>query len=110
MKPGIYLATFQSSLGHFGSGIVVIENGKIHGGDTGYVYTGTYKENIPNASATIAVKNFDPQQPSVFGMLNHCHLTLVGTVSGSSFSMAGSIMQQPDQRIAISGRLIADMI
>ena len=88
----------------------MIDGGKIHGGDTGYVYTGTYKENGPNGSATIAAKNFDPQQPSVFGMLNHFHLTLTGSISTSSFSLAGALMQQPDQRVAVSGRLITDMI
>ncbi len=110
MKPGIYLVTFQSSLGNFGSGIVVIDNGKVHGGDAGFVYLGTYKDNPPNGTASITIKNFDPQHHSVFGALNHCGLTLTGTASASSFSLSGNVTQQPDLRIAVSGRMISELL
>jgi hypothetical protein len=42
---GLWTAEFGSSVGMFGSGVVVFHEGKIMGGDNGYFYLGTYELN-----------------------------------------------------------------
>ncbi|EBQ9480451.1 nucleoside transporter, partial [Salmonella enterica subsp. enterica serovar Kokomlemle] len=40
MKNGIYHVSFESNLSSFGEGIVVVSDGKVHGGDIGFTCRG----------------------------------------------------------------------
>ena len=69
---GLWTIEFGSNVGVYGSGVVVMRDGKIKGGDASYYYDGSYEEPNPAAAdpskfrAKIAVKAFLPGAISVF--------------------------------------------
>jgi T3SS negative regulator,GrlR len=78
---GLWTAEFGSSVGMFGSGVVVFHQGKIMGGDNGYFYLGTYKLNENALQATINVEPFIEGIESAFKTLGRKFtLDLVGTL------------------------------
>lgn len=69
---GLWTIEFGSSAGIYGSGVIVLRDGTIKGGDTSYYYDGSYEEPEPTSTffkklkAKIAVKPFLPGAMSVF--------------------------------------------
>lgn len=56
-------------------GVVVIETGKVYGGDSGYYYVGTLAEKGDQRwGMTLTVQRHDPQIESVFGDLDTINL------------------------------------
>ena len=52
MENGIYSIVFKSSIGVFGGGLVVIEDGRIHGGNVKYIIKGSIAEKENSFEAT----------------------------------------------------------
>ena len=67
MLEGLWIVQYVGLTGS-DSGSVVLVNGKVLGGDNGFVYTGVYKENEGGISARIDVHNFNPLVASVFNI------------------------------------------
>jgi hypothetical protein len=84
MLNGIYRVTFTGPQGS-GKGIVVGKNGQLTGGDTGFVYTGTYEANGNQLTAKIRVEKDDPQMAGVFGPLTDFELEISGQASSDKF-------------------------
>lgn len=69
---GLWTIEFGSNVGVYGSGVIVMRNGKIKGGDASYYYDGSYEEQSPASpeaskfKAKIAVRPFLPGAMSVF--------------------------------------------
>ncbi|HGA7339247.1 TPA: GrlR family regulatory protein [Salmonella enterica subsp. enterica serovar Saintpaul] len=72
MKDGIYRVVFESSLPSFGEGIVVISDGKVHGGDIGFVCRGRLARPVMELS----ISQYDNELPSVLGMEGNYDLVL----------------------------------
>ncbi|HDD2124435.1 TPA: nucleoside transporter [Salmonella enterica] len=72
MKDGIYRVVFESSLPSFGDGIVVISDGKVHGGDIGFVCRGRLARPVMELS----ISQYDNELPSVLGMEGNYDLVL----------------------------------
>jgi hypothetical protein len=51
-----------------GSGVVVLINGKLFGGESGFYYVGNYEADGEIVKARVMVRNFDPAIPSGFGV------------------------------------------
>jgi hypothetical protein len=91
---GLWTIEFGSNAGMFGSGVVVLREGKIEGGDASYYYVGSYKDaaakQYPAAfQAKIAVKPFLPGSESVFKTFNReITLNLEGTLSDENNAVA----------------------
>jgi hypothetical protein len=101
---GLWTVEFGSTLGQFGSGVVVLQDGRVMGGDSGYFYTGTYTETGHAFRATIAVTPFVDGVQSVFSTLGkNLQLTLVGTLStdGASATAQGELSAAPQMRIGV---------
>jgi hypothetical protein len=82
MMNGLWTVEFGSTLGMFGSGAIVLEKGRVLGGDNGYFYVGTYKvvENVFHAE--IDVTPFVVGIESVFNTLGrNLRIVLDGTLS-----------------------------
>lgn len=107
MNDGIYHVRFSAGHGQIGEGLAVIKSGKVNGGDTGYLYTGTLIQSGMTATSQLHVKQWNPTARSVFGPLKAFDLTLAGTGSGDEFTVNGSIAGQPGQRIQIMGKFIS---
>ena len=63
MVSGMYFVTFGSNLGAMGGGLVVVENGKIHGGDFSYLYRGTYSMEGNSMKSKIQVSHYQGPIP-----------------------------------------------
>lgn len=96
----VQLLPGQSSTG---GGIVVFETGRVLGGDPWATYTGKFRFR-PGSSmldAEVEVKMYREGGLSVFGPLSHFNLKLAGNYSRDRFVVEGSLVEHPEQRIAV---------
>jgi hypothetical protein len=94
LRNGSYSAWFRTSLRE-GTGIVVLKDGKVTGGDTVLAYTGTYFQNGDKFSAFVRTQRHSAGQPSVFG-IDNVDLTLTGKSTPTAASCSGTARQAPD--------------
>jgi hypothetical protein len=92
---GLWTIEFGSNAGLFGSGVAVLRDGKIEGGDDSYFYQGSYEGPIrdlayPSAfHAKIEVKPFLPNKQSIFNTFNKAIvLNLEGTLKDENHAVA----------------------
>ena len=95
MQNGLYKVEFKTPLGA-GAGVVVLQDGKIQGGDSSMYYVGDYSESGQTFSARLEGKLHTnmPGLVSVFGV-NHTHIKLSGQTSGDSAVMQGKADEAP---------------
>src|SRR6202035_4550778 len=94
LRNGSYSAWFRTAQAE-GTGIVVLNDGKLTGGDTVLAYTGTYFQNGDRFSAFVRTQRHSPGQPSIFG-IDNLDLTLIGKSTPTTASCAGTAKQAPD--------------
>jgi len=90
---GSYSAWFRTPLGE-GTGIVVLRDGSVSGGDTVIAYSGSYRQDGNDFSADIAIKRHSPGQLSVFG-IDNVDICLTGKSTGTVASCRGRSRQEP---------------
>jgi|SRR5665213_1544781 hypothetical protein len=90
---GFWLVQFQGVQG-FGGGAVTLIHGKVFGGDSGFVYTGTYTDQGGALTAKIHVKRAFPGTISVMGK-DQFDLELTGTLQGNVIAAKGTIPGTP---------------
>lgn len=112
VEPGIYHVKFTASSRDFGEGLAVFKDGKINGGDPGYLYLGAYEMTGLQIAAKIKVKRWNPAVTSVFGNLAEFDLDLSGTITAddAKFAVTGFVVQNRQQKISIDGRRLADAL
>jgi len=90
---GFWLVQFQGVQG-FGGGAVSLVHGKVFGGDSGFLYTGTYTEQGGSLNAKIHVKKYFGGAQSVMGR-DEFDLALAGTLQGNTIAAKGTIPGTP---------------
>jgi T3SS negative regulator,GrlR len=100
LRNGSYSAWFRTPKAG-GTGIVVLNDGKLTGGDTVLAYTGTYFQNGDRFSASVRTQRHSPGQPSVFG-IDNLDLTLIGRSTPTTASCAGTAKQAPDLMLFVA--------
>jgi hypothetical protein len=90
---GRYSAWFRTPLGE-GTGIVVLQDGTVSGGDTVIAYSGSYEQEGNDFSAEIALKRHTPGQLSVFG-IDDVEISLTGKSTGTLASCRGKSKPAP---------------
>jgi hypothetical protein len=95
MQNGLYKVEFQTPLG-VGAGVVFLQNGKIHGGDSAMFYVGNVAETGNDLTAEVEGKLHTnvPGMSSVFGA-NHTHINLKGKGSGNAATFTGTAKEAP---------------
>jgi hypothetical protein len=95
ITPGTYKAEFTTPLGE-GSGIVVVENGRIRGGDSGMLYLGEYTGSGDSITATVKISRHSVTQAvaSVFG-IDNATINLKGLTTPTSATVEGTSPQAP---------------
>ncbi|MHB8382989.1 MAG: hypothetical protein ACYDC3_11720 [Candidatus Binataceae bacterium] len=108
MKDGLYRVHFETQLGA-GSGVVVLQAGKLRGGDSRTFYVGTYSENGSQFAAQVVTDKHSDTSGifSVFGV-DRAHITLTGTTSGDSTKMSGTATERPGIRFGATLTRISD--
>jgi len=108
VKSGFYKVNFTSpQSGIIGEGIAIVGEGKINGGDQGYLYRGSYYVTADKLSGTLNIKQWNPNVVSIFGPLREFDLNLAGRATADGrLTIEGNVTQQPDLRIKIDARWI----
>ena len=110
MIDGLYAARFGSNLGNIGTGVVIFDGGRLHGGDASYFYKGKFRLDDSRIIATVDVVHYAGQPNSVFGPAREFRLTLNGVINPQGFSLAGQVADHPTLMINIDVRKISDLV
>lgn len=96
ISPGTYKVEFTTPLGR-GFGVVVVEGGKVRGGDSGMLYVGSYQETGDEFSAKIEISRHSNTgaESSVLGVDN-ATINLSGRSRGNVITTQGSSPQAPN--------------
>ena len=95
LRPGLYKVEFTTQIGT-GAGMVVLDQGRLRGGDIAIAYLGTYTEDGDNFSADVQTRRHSspPGVVSVFGD-DDLEVQLKGTSSGTAINLEGSSQAAP---------------
>jgi hypothetical protein len=110
IEPGIYQIRFVGgSDQNFGEGIAVLKDGKINGGDMGYVYRGSYERENGYINAKINVKRWNVVPNALINLAEY-DLIVEGQrqAAHTGFLIHARIQQQPNIAIQVEGKRIED--
>ena len=108
---GVYAARFLSNADQYGEGIVVVDGGRIHGGDLDHVYIGKYSLVNNEFSASVDVKNYSGRISSVLGPLTHYRLTLNGIITrAQDITTWGKVQEHPHLAIQINLQKVSQLV
>jgi hypothetical protein len=94
LRNGSYSAWFRTPKGE-GTGVGVLNDGRMIGGETVISYVGSYVEDGDTFTASITTERHTEGQPSVFGM-DKIDMTLTGKSTPTTASCTGAAKQAPD--------------
>lgn len=114
MESGIYSVEFKSGNNLGMGGVLVIQNGTIHGGDLTYLYRGTYhatNDNPDSFTAKLTVSHYRGAVNAVVGSLKEFNLTLSLQEHGSNgFQAQGAVDGLPNAILIVEGSKRADLV
>ena len=109
MFNGLWTVEFSSTINRYGRGVLVINDGRLLGGDDGYYYSGTCEITDNSINATLTVIKYDPHSISVFGNINHFELILSGEIDENQFNAVGTITNNPQAQMRVVGTKKEDL-
>ena len=94
-RPGLYKVEFTTQIGA-GAGVVVLDNGRLRGGDVAIAYLGTYTAEGESFSAEVQTLRHSspPGIISVFGD-DDLHVHLKGTIKDAIIAVEGASEAAP---------------
>jgi hypothetical protein len=101
MFNGLWTVEFISTLNRFGYGVIVLNSGRLLGGDNGYYYSGNYEIKDNRIQGKVAITRYNPSVISVFGEINNFSLSLTGHITSNSIEAVGSFDMKPNLKIKI---------
>ena len=101
MFNGLWTIEFISTMNRFGAGVLVLNNGRLLGGDNGYYYLGNYAVKDNNIRGKVAITRFNKNIISVFGDVDQFSLTFAGQIKPDSVEAVASFDNTPDLKIRI---------
>lgn len=85
---GFYVVRFSTPKGS-GAGVLMLNDGQLHGGDSSIMYTGTYSQSGDKFTADVSTKRHTAGLPSVFGV-DAITISLMGATSSTGASCTGT--------------------
>jgi len=101
MFNGLWTIEFISTMNRFGAGVLVLDNGRLLGGDNGYYYLGNYEVKDNNIQGKVAITRFNKNIISVFGDVDQFSLSFAGQIKPDSVEAVASFDNKPDLKIRI---------
>lgn len=99
MLEALWSVTFVvPSSGNYGAGVVVLENGTVRGGDSGYYYVGNFRVKDDTIIAEVSINHYFGAPNNVFGNIQKTQVTLSGKIDYDTFDVSG---QSQDLNISI---------
>jgi len=108
MFEGFWIVQYEGLRGN-GGGVVIFMRGRILGGDTGFIYVGTYQADERNISARVKVQNFLPEVPNVLGIVGDFELEITAAITGGTIKGAASLIGQEGAGLAIKMMRVCDL-
>ena len=103
MERGLWTVEFKTNVGGAGTGTIILDKGRVAGGDAGYYYIGKYTLDQDKITAEAKIRKYNPGHVSVFGPLEYGDLKIVGSISGSLMDATGQLDQLPSAKMTIKG-------
>ncbi|AGA31986.1 hypothetical protein TVNIR_0274 [Thioalkalivibrio nitratireducens DSM 14787] len=111
MASGVYFIKFKSIVGGLGLGVIVLDDGRLHGGDTGYYYRGVYRIHRGTMVAMIEVTYYRGPRDSAFGgTINRCTLLLKGGLNARGFELTGEMRERAGMKMTLTAERLCDLI
>lgn len=102
MIEALWSVEFVSNAQDFGAGVVVLETGRVLGGDNQYTYIGTYKiDPLGKVEADVTIDHYAGLGHSIFGPAKRIRFNLEGKPEYDAFTMSGSVAGLPNLAVAI---------
>lgn len=102
---GFWSIAFQGIQG-MGAGVATLVGGQVFGGDSGYLYNGTYTQQENTMKARVHIKQYVAGIANVMGRsefdlelsgtLNGNKITATGTIPGTSLQLHSILTKQSD--------------
>jgi hypothetical protein len=108
MIEGLWIVQYEGLQGN-GGGAAVFVNGKVLGGDTGYIYEGTYAVENNSVIAHVHVSNFLPDVPNVLGVVGDFDLQIQAPITGRVIQGTMALVGRPGMSIAVRLTKKADL-
>ena len=96
----LWSVRFSSDMGIHRGGVVVIGDGKILGGDSGFTYVGHLRTDREQVTANMRVAKYVVGAPPIFGMDNF-EVELTGQTNEHQISFTGFIVGSPQSGISV---------
>ena len=101
MLEALWSVEFVSNVQGFGSGIVVLETGRVLGGDAQYFYVGSYVVEGGTIKATVTINHYSGPPNTIFGQANSVTLNFSGKPARDQFELQGSVAGNPALTIGV---------
>jgi len=92
---------FISNMNDGGYGVVVLETDRILGGDSSFVFVGSYEVKSGIVYADVKCTNDRETLQSVFGNIKEFNLHLEGKLAHDEFILQGHMIENPSMEIGI---------
>ena len=94
LQDGQYAAWFKTPRGE-GTGILLLANGRITGGDSVLAYSGSYQVEEDRFTAVVSTRRHTAGQPTLFGV-DEVQIEVAGKSTGVTASCTGAARQAPE--------------
>lgn len=111
MASGIFSVDFRASTGDYGSGLLVVKEGKVNGGDPHYLYQGLVPEESGPFESDFTVTKWRDGNTNVTGVDNYT-LLAKGRIDyeAGTVELRGAVSGAPQLTIELKGRKIREAI
>ena len=101
MIEALWTFEFISNENVFGTGVVVLESGRIFGGDSQYYFIGSYAVDRGQITAEIESTHYGGAPYSLFGPARHLNLSLSGQLGNPVIELRGKLVEAPEKQIRV---------
>ena len=111
MIEALWSVEFKSNMQSLGSGVVVIETGRVLGGDAGFLYVGNVKVVNEIVHVNIKVTRYSTVLglPSIFGNWNEFHIEATGPLNSTNILFQGHVVENPELKITVQATRRAEL-
>jgi|SRR5690606_1867458 len=104
MLNGLWSLAFRTPI-NWGGGAIVIQDGRVLGGDGGFTYIGNISEAGGKLKGSVSVKHVNTNWPPLIPGLPSYELSVEGSVQGDSFTLHGTVVGVPvAPKLVIEGK------
>ena len=100
VQSAFYALTFVSNAGQASGGVVVLNHGRIYGGDSGYYYIGSMTDSYKQ-SYRVKVKHYSGNRNSIFGALDEFEIDFTPESIGENIVFHGNVVGNPNHSLKV---------